>query len=208
MSIHYECRCNPCNCALGEQNDSVSSDASPSGSAAHQCNTAVDQKAIKPHCRIRCSRANKVTELPLGAHLVSTRWGYTHHGIYAGKGIVVHYAGLARGIVCGPVEEVTISRFVHNGSISIQCRGPVPFAPDEIVQRARSRLGEDQYRLVTNNCEHFSEWAQFGHSRSDQVERWLRPLADVRRALRKGTDMALRLLRVARSNDKGQQPVA
>ena len=30
---------------------------------------------------------------PLGAHLVTPRRGYTHHGIYVGNGIVIHYAG-------------------------------------------------------------------------------------------------------------------
>ena len=36
-------------------------------------------------------------QLPLGAHLVSPRWGYTHHGIYTGGGRVIHYAGLSEG---------------------------------------------------------------------------------------------------------------
>jgi Lecithin retinol acyltransferase len=27
----------------------------------------------------------------------------------------------------------------------------------EVMRRARSRLGEDRYRLLSNNCEHFCE---------------------------------------------------
>ena len=27
----------------------------------------------------------------LGSHLVAFRLGYTHHGIYIGRGLVVHY---------------------------------------------------------------------------------------------------------------------
>ncbi|WP_206171903.1 lecithin retinol acyltransferase family protein [Thiorhodococcus mannitoliphagus] len=42
--------------------------------------------------------------IPLGAHLISPRGGYTHHGIYVGDGHVVHYSGLAAGRTSGPVE--------------------------------------------------------------------------------------------------------
>src|SRR5882762_7929917 len=47
-------------------------------------------------------------EPALGAHLVTPRGAYSHHGIYVGKGKVVHYAGLARSLHRGPVEEVTM----------------------------------------------------------------------------------------------------
>jgi len=43
-----------------------------------------------------------------------------------------------------------------------------------VVARARSRLGENRYRLTTNNCEHFCEWCLSGESRSEQVERIVR----------------------------------
>jgi hypothetical protein len=39
-----------------------------------------------------------------------------------------------------------------------------------VIQRARSRVGEDCYRLLTNNCEHFCEWCLRGEHRSYQVE--------------------------------------
>jgi hypothetical protein len=38
------------------------------------------------------------------------------------------------------------------------------------VERARSRLGEDRYRFLSNNCEHFCEWCIAGSSRSTQIE--------------------------------------
>jgi hypothetical protein len=34
-------------------------------------------------------------------------------------------------------------------------------------------VGEDRYRLLTNNCEHFCEWCLHGTARSFQVEAWL-----------------------------------
>jgi hypothetical protein len=40
----------------------------------------------------------------------------------------------------------------------------------EVITRARSRLGEKDYRLLTNNCEHFVEWCLHDESRSFQAE--------------------------------------
>jgi Lecithin retinol acyltransferase len=39
----------------------------------------------------------------------------------------------------------------------------------EVIQRARSRVGERRYRLLTNNYEHFGEWCLNGQQRSYQV---------------------------------------
>jgi hypothetical protein len=109
---------------------------------------------------------------PLAAHLVTERRGYTHHGIYVGGGKVVHYAGLSRSWRPGPVEEVTLAEFACGRSIRVRpCSNP-QFDPCEVIARARSRLGENRYRVVANNCEHFCEWCLRGKSRSWQVERW------------------------------------
>jgi len=43
-----------------------------------------------------------------GAHLVTQRSGYEHHGIYVGNGRVVHYAGFAGSLHLGPIEETTL----------------------------------------------------------------------------------------------------
>jgi hypothetical protein len=40
-----------------------------------------------------------------------------------------------------------------------------------VLERARSRLDERSYRILTNNCEHFCTWALRGESCSAQVER-------------------------------------
>jgi ribosomal protein L37E len=39
-----------------------------------------------------------------------------------------------------------------------------------VVHRARSRLGEDSYHVLRNNCEHFCEWCASGQHRSYQIE--------------------------------------
>jgi HRAS-like suppressor 3 len=47
----------------------------------------------------------------------------------------------------------------------------ITYSPEEVVRRTRSRLGENDYRLLTNNCEHFCSWCLNGVSHSAQVQR-------------------------------------
>jgi AraC-like DNA-binding protein len=110
------------------------------------------------------------SEPPVGAHVVTQRRGYTHHGIYVGASQVVHYAGLSRGLCRGPVEEISLSSFAARHAVGVIAGRPQKFDAREVVRRARSRLGEDRYRLLTNNCEHFCEWCLQGERRSYQIE--------------------------------------
>jgi hypothetical protein len=110
---------------------------------------------------------------PLGAHLVTPRRGYTHHGIYVGQGRVVQYAGLARGIRTGPVEEVSLAQFVDGHALRVRGEASPCFDGAEVVRRARCRIGENRYHLLTNNCEHFCEWCLCAEPRSYQVDEWL-----------------------------------
>ena len=110
-------------------------------------------------------------EPPLGAHLTTSRRGYSHHGVYVGRGRVVHYSGLSGFWQCGPVEEVSLPQFAFGHAVRIVEHGKSPYSPEEIVRRARSRLGENEYRLLTNNCEHFCNWCLNGVSHSAQVQR-------------------------------------
>jgi hypothetical protein len=67
--------------------------------------------------------------------------------------------------------------------VHIECRSTPALEAQDIVNRARSRLGENRYRLLTNNCEHFSEWSRFGTSRSPQIERLLSSAPTLMRTL-------------------------
>jgi len=108
----------------------------------------------------------------LGAHLITPRCGYTHHGIYVGRGRVVHYAGWSRAALTRrPVEEVSLAQFAGDCGVAVVHDSPLAFAPADVVARARSRLGEDRYRLTSNNCEHFSHWCRSGRNASAQVDR-------------------------------------
>ncbi len=110
-------------------------------------------------------------EPPPGAHVTTSRRGYSHHGVYVGRDRVVHYSGLSGFWQCGPVEEVSLSQFAIGHTVRIVEHDKSPYSPEEIVRRARSRLGENDYRLLTNNCEHFCNWCLDGVSYSAQVQR-------------------------------------
>jgi Lecithin retinol acyltransferase len=96
-----------------------------------------------------------------------------HHGIYVGEGRVVHYAGLARRQFRGRIEEVSLAQFASGRSVWTRSSDLPGFVPREVIRRARSRVGENRYRILRNNCEHFCEWCLRGESRSYQVERFL-----------------------------------
>ncbi|MDX2098829.1 MAG: lecithin retinol acyltransferase family protein [Leptolyngbyaceae cyanobacterium bins.59] len=89
---------------------------------------------------------------------------YEHHGIDCGDGTVIHYQKL---------DEATVSRTsldkFRSGRMVYVKNYPVSFIPDVVVRRAESRLGEQQYNLLSNNCEHFATWCKTGKNDSPQV---------------------------------------
>lgn len=128
----------------------------------------------------------------LGAHLVAERNGYQHHGIYVGNGHVIHYAGFSRGQRRGPVERISITDFASGFSVTVDREANPRYDGAEVARRALSRLGERDYRLLTNNCEHFCSWCLFGEGRSRQVEACVKkPVRAVR--------MFIKLVRLALS---------
>jgi hypothetical protein len=110
---------------------------------------------------------------PLGSHLVTPRRGFAHHGIYVGGGNVVHYKSVVRHLRRVPVEEVSLASFAQGRAIWVRAHGEPRFDGTEVTRRARSRLGENRYRIFSNNCEHFCGWCLRDEHRSDQVENLL-----------------------------------
>ncbi|WP_321931984.1 lecithin retinol acyltransferase family protein [Paraburkholderia guartelaensis] len=110
---------------------------------------------------------------PLGAHIVTPRRWYTHHGIYVGAGQVVHYDGLSSSLRRGPVAKVSLVEFSNGYPVCLHNDVDVTYSSMEIAARACSRIGEDAYDVLRNNCEHFCSWCLTGVARSPQVERLL-----------------------------------
>ncbi|MDM0069930.1 lecithin retinol acyltransferase family protein [Variovorax sp. J31P207] len=109
-------------------------------------------------------------QFPLGAHIVTPRRWYTHHGIYVGAGQVVHYQGLSSSLRRGPVARVSLAEFSHGQPVHLHSEADVAYSGIEVAARACSRLGEDAYDVLRNNCEHFCSWCLSGTARSPQVE--------------------------------------
>lgn len=147
--------------------------------------------------------------IDLGAHVVSEREGYSHHGIYAGNGQVIHYGGFHHSIGRRPVEFVSLNSFAAGKRVGVRSEPHALYRGVDAVMRARSRLGEDRYRILTNNCEHFCTWCVQGVARSEQVRRcfmhpWsgvktMRMLARRSHAVRHGVVRVLRHVRRIRS---------
>jgi HRAS-like suppressor 3 len=131
----------------------------------------------------------RTQSLKPGTELIVDRLGYRHHGIYVGDGLVIHYAGwvsYSRGLI----ETVTVGDFAGRCPVRV---GRVPCESqhgNDIVRRARSRLGERCYDVLRNNCEHFCNWCQVGESRSTQVDLLLQRMERMIRLVR---SMPLRL---------------
>lgn len=108
----------------------------------------------------------------LGDHLVIDCGLYTHHGLYVGNNQVIHYAGYALGskTIKGTVEEVTLDSFAQGKAITRQIHLDPLYTPNEAVNRARSRIGEQSYSLLFNNCEQFVNWCLEGKSHSEQTQ--------------------------------------
>jgi Lecithin retinol acyltransferase len=108
--------------------------------------------------------------LRVGDHLVTSRAGgaYKHHGIYVGDGRVVHYSGFSDvgevmiSVVgkeaCYPVEDVSLVDFSKGIAVNVKRHKQPIFQGQDVAERARSRIGESKYSVLSNNCEHFCEW--------------------------------------------------
>lgn len=105
-----------------------------------------------------------------GDHLVSTRTGYLHHGLYVGHHEVIHYTGYSSGEDSGQVVLTSLDAFGSEHGWRIVNHAFRRYAPEPSIERALSRLGEAQYNALLNNCEHFVTWCIQGFPYSTQVQ--------------------------------------
>mgnify|MGYP004556421531 CR=1 FL=1 len=134
---------------------------------------------------------SKIPEPPVGSHLVSPRMGFNHHGLYIGKGRVIHYSGMARtlsgrdilklpGLIrYGAVVKTSLKRFCDGHGFRVLEHPNAKFSGEAAVERAKKRLYERSYYLYGNNCEHFVNWCIDDSFRSPTVTRLLFGFAGV-----------------------------
>jgi len=103
-----------------------------------------------------------MSDLIKGSHLITPRFGYDHHGLYIGHHRVIHLTS------DNYIEEVSLSAFTTGKGYRIQ-KEDSAFSASEIVSRAKSYLGREDYSLLFNNCEHFVNKCIHDKPRSQQV---------------------------------------
>ena len=103
--------------------------------------------------------------MPAADHLqVPRQHGlFNHHGIDLGDGTVAHYLE-GREILRSSTDEFSqgqpLSVIEHADASPVRVT----------LQRAMSRIGEQNYNLLFNNCEHFATWCKTGKHRSGQID--------------------------------------
>lgn len=120
--------------------------------------------------------------LQAGDHIKVNRKLYWHHGIYCGNNEVIHYTPGADGGVAdmllgeGVVCLDSLDSFADGSDVKVV---HYKSCADRrvVLRRARGRLGEREYNLVTNNCEHFATWCKTGSRSSQQVNTGVRTAA-------------------------------
>ena len=127
---------------------------------------------------------------------MTPRRGYKHHGLYCGEGRVVHFSGMShwprwrdwrylpRILKASRVEEISLRQFCAGHGFLVVRHKRAAFTPEQAVARARSRLGEQGYATLSNNCEHFVNWCLEGRAQSWLIWRLLLILGFVSGILR------------------------
>ncbi len=90
---------------------------------------------------------------------------YQHHGIDCGDNTIIHYS---KAKEIAEIASTSYEAFAWGNSV-YPVRQSIIYPPDTVVERATSRLGERQYDLLLNNCEHFANWCTTGRSESRQL---------------------------------------
>ena len=93
---------------------------------------------------------------------------YSHHGIYAGEGIVIHFKGAEKEKKDPVVRKTEIEKFLNGGKLKRRdYKKRLPHA--ETLRIAKEHLSKRGYSLAFNNCEHFATYCATEKKRSAQV---------------------------------------
>ena len=119
-------------------------------------------------------------DLGPGDHIYVRRNGllYSHHGIYAGDGNVIHYKGDDKEKQDPTVIMTRLEIFLSGGKLRRRnYKKRLPYS--ESLRIAREHLSEKGYSLSGNNCEHFATYCATGKKKSRQVRRAVGSIATV-----------------------------
>ena len=137
-----------------------------------------DEKYIVP-----IERVSSLSQLHKGDHIAIKRpEGYWHHAIVedvlTARGVfnVIEYSSRVEEYF-QDISELRSPGWakVMRGNYRLEdglylIKYDIYLSAEEVVVRARSRLGENEYTIFDNNCEHFALWCKTGISMSQQVK--------------------------------------
>ncbi|XP_062820978.1 phospholipase A and acyltransferase 5 isoform X1 [Anolis carolinensis] len=126
-----------------------------------------------------------LTDLKPGDLIEVFRFGYQHWAIYVGNGYVIHlappseYAGAGCASLMSTltdkawVKKELLRDVVGNNQYRVNNKHDGKYSPlpaNKIIQRAEERVGQElEYKVTSENCEHFVNELRYGVARSDQV---------------------------------------
>lgn len=134
--------------------------------------------------QVPIERVTSLSQLHKGDHIANERLGglYWHHAVVErvkierGIFIVLEYSNSAKRFLRGissSSENLGIAQVVRgacrlqDGMYLIKHEDCLP--KEDVVSRAKNRLGENRYKPFENNCEHFALWCKTNISSSEQV---------------------------------------
>ncbi|MEF9506575.1 lecithin retinol acyltransferase family protein [Burkholderia sp. 1B3(2022)] len=118
-------------------------------------------------------------QIRAGDHLWVQRLGYEHHGLASGRDTVIQYSGKDGLWDTGVIEEVPLYTFAKGRKVRFVDHPDRLHGRLESVRRARQRIGETEYNLVFNNCEHFVMWCIEDKHTSEQVNDAVRTTGNI-----------------------------
>ncbi len=91
---------------------------------------------------------------------------FQHHGIDCGDGNVIHFSKETKRIVA---DTMSFFKSMSKDGVIRKYNSKQCYSPSVVVQRAMNKLGEAEYQLDTDNCEHFANWCRTDRWESQQI---------------------------------------
>lgn len=132
---------------------------------------------------IHCRTGDDICNLTRGDHIkVSRNWFYDHHGIFESRNSVINFCDpnlenktstifnmLKRKK--GKIMRHSLERFLDGKQLLVAKYQGKTLHPEETIKKARAHIGDENYSILFNNCEHFATYCKTGEKKSRQVKK-------------------------------------
>lgn len=124
---------------------------------------------IIEHNNFKPLSSTEVENLQKGNHIRVNYDKYYHHGIYIGNGEIVHFFGDDEFDIYSKnltIKKTTFELFSNNKitelKIYTENETSLLLPKEEILKNAIDSIGQNNYDILFNNCEHFANFCTFG----------------------------------------------